>query len=117
MVNDAFFLLGLYIFCYGIFKNNYLIILGTIITLISRQTGLFVFLCCILLLYQDIFREILYISILIIIIFNLSNFYAKNTTIGFNFKHLWGIFSSIAEKDLIYILSGCCCLCMDTCQY
>lgn len=106
MVNDAFFLLGLYIFCYGIFKNNYLIILGTIITLISRQTGLFVFLCCILLLYQDRkFREILYISILIIIIFSLSNFYAKNTsTIGFNFKHLWGIFSSIAEKDLIYTI-------------
>tara|TARA_B110000027_G_scaffold134187_1_gene165444 strand:- start:246 stop:1343 length:1098 start_codon:yes stop_codon:yes gene_type:complete len=106
MVNDAFFLLGLYIFCYGIFKKNFLIILGTIITLMSRQTGLFVFFCCILFLYQNKqYREILYVTILIVIIFNLSNFYAKNTsTIGFNFKHLWGIYFSIVEKDLIYTI-------------
>lgn len=35
----------------------------------------------------------------------LSNFYAQNTSNGgFNFKHLWGLFYSIFEKDLMYTL-------------
>lgn len=104
MINDIFFLAAVYIFIYGLFKKNFYIILGTILSLISRQTGLFLFIGCIFYLYKNkMFREILYVFVFFILILFLSNFYAQNTSVsGFNFKHLWGLFFSIYEKDLMY---------------
>lgn len=106
MVNDMFFLLGLYIFMYGLFKKNFYIIVGTILALISRQTGLFLYIGCVFYLYKNkMFKEIFYLTCLFLIILYLSNFYAQKTsTSGFNFKHLWGLFFSIFEKDIIYTL-------------
>ncbi len=106
MVNDIFFLLGLYIFIYGLFKKNFYIILGTILALLSRQTGLFIYIGCIIYLYKNkMFKEIFYITCLLILILYLSNIYAQNTsTNGFNFKHLWGLFYSILNKDITYTL-------------
>jgi len=106
MVNDIFFLMGLYIFIYGLFKKNYLIYLGVLVTLISRQTGLFVFMACIFYLYNNkMFKSILYISLLFVLVFMTSNFYANNSSInGFEFKHLYGLFYSIFSKDLVYTI-------------
>ena len=80
--------------------------MGTILALISRQTGLFVFIGCIFYLCNHkMFKEIFYISCFFILVLCLSNFYAQNTSAsGFNFKHLWGLFYSILEKDIFYTL-------------
>ena len=106
MVNDIFFLMGLYIFIYGLLKKNYFIYIGVLVTLISRQTGLFVFLGCIFYLYNNkMFKSILYISVLLVIMLMLSNFYANNTSSnGFDFKHLYGLFISILSKDFFYTI-------------
>tara|TARA_Y100000590_G_C15604146_1_gene971277 strand:- start:249 stop:1340 length:1092 start_codon:yes stop_codon:yes gene_type:complete len=97
MVNDIFFLLGLYIFCLGLFKKEIFIFLGVLISIISRQTGLFVFLGAIFYFYKKkMFKSIFVISIIFFGILMIANFYAKNnSSAGFTYEHLWGIFNSI----------------------
>ena len=51
------------------------------------------------------FKSILYISLLFVLVFVSSNFYANNSSInGFDFKHLYGLFYSIFSKDLVYTI-------------
>ena len=107
MVIDIFFIMGIYIFIYGLLKKNYLIFLGALIALISRQTGLFVFIATIYYCYENkMFKSFLSIFLAFILIFFLSNFYAENTSIGgFNFKHLYGLYDSIFIKKEFYELT------------
>ena len=50
-------------------------------------------------------KSIFYISILLLIVLTLSNFYANNSsTNGFDFKHLYGLFFSIFSKDFLYTI-------------
>ena len=64
MINDAIFLMSLYFFAYGIFKNNYFVYLAIIISILSRQTGLFVLLASLYFYYENkSFKSIFFISI------------------------------------------------------
>ncbi|MAV56518.1 MAG: hypothetical protein CMI79_03190 [Candidatus Pelagibacter sp.] len=103
MINDLYFILALYVFLYAVLINHKFLLLSLIISLISRQTGLFILIGFLYFCYNKKYYQTLFIGLFIsCFIFFLSNYYAQNSSIsGFNFDHLVGFFKSIFFEDEI----------------
>lgn len=103
MINDLYFVLGLYVFLYAVLINHKFLLLGLIISLISRQTGLFVLIGFLYFCYNKKYYQSFFYGLLITcFIFISSNYYAQNSSLSsFNFDHLVGLFKSIFFEDEI----------------
>ena len=115
MLNDAIFLLSLYIFSIGLILNNKTALLGIFFSLTSRQNGISLFFGYLIKkvlenknkFFKD--KNLIASIIMIVIVTLIANNYAKNvSTSGFAFSHINGIFYWIKNnwdlKDLIYWL-------------
>lgn len=104
MINDLFFVLGLYLFLYAILIDNKFLLLSLTVSLMSRQTGLFVFIALLYLCYYKKLYKTSFLSLIIFcIILFLSNHYASKSSVsGFNFEHLMGFFKSINSGKQIF---------------
>ena len=99
MINDAVFILSLYLFLFGLLLNNKLTLTGVFFGLISRQNGIFLFVSYIInklfVLKYKIIKDIgVVASIFILIIITLiaNNYASKVSSTSFDFRHAYGIF-------------------------
>lgn len=112
MVNDAAFILSLYLFLFGLVLNNSSTLIGVFFGLISRQNGIFLFAAFLIekffvLKYKLIKDKSVIASILILLIISFTaNNYAKHVSLeGFDFRHAYGIFDWLAKEfNLLYFL-------------
>ena len=112
MINDAVFILALYLFSIGLIFNYKLGLIGVIFALVSRQNGIFIFVAYIVnnLINKrlNIFKNTSVISsiIFLIIISLLSNNYANKVSVAnFDFRHVYGFFEWIDTSfNLIELL-------------
>ena len=112
MINDAVFILSLYLFSFGLILGNNSSLLAIFLGLISRQNGIFIFIAYFIKNFLDkkfkIIKDkntILSILFLLIISF-IANKYAKEVSSGnFNYEHVYGIFDWILTSfNLIKLL-------------
>ena len=109
MINDAVFVLSLYLFSIGLIFSYKSTLAGMLLALMSRQNGVFLFIAYII---NNFFKKRFLIikdssTILSIVLFFiislLSNNYADKVSINnFNFMHVYGIFIWVYESfDLV----------------
>jgi hypothetical protein len=112
MINDAVFVLSLYLFSIGLIFSYKSTLVGMLLALMSRQNGVFLFIAYII---NNFFKKRFMIikdssTILSIVLFFiislLSNNYADKVSINnFNFMHVYGIFIWVYESfDLVKLL-------------
>lgn len=112
MVNDAFFILSIYLFLLAMMVKNKLMLFGVTLSLISRQNGIFLFISHIVYriinnkhkFYKD--KNLIFSLILILLLSSIANNYAtKVSASSFNFVHVYGIFTwVINEFDFSYFI-------------
>jgi len=105
MINDAVFILSLYLFSIGLIFNYKSTLVGVIFALISRQNGIFVFVAYfvnnLISKRYKIFKDTSTVLSIILFIFIslLSNNYANNVSeTNFNFRHVYGLFEWIVTS-------------------
>lgn len=102
MLNDMAFIFSCFLFLYAIkFSSAKLIFLSCIISLLSRQTGLFICIASIIYFFKE--KKYLYLILTIIffiLVFNLSKKYAISISDSqFNFAHLTGLFNDFLNLN------------------
>ncbi len=111
MVNDAVFILALYLFSFGILFSNNSSFFGVFFGLISRQNGVFILIVYFIKnflnkkfgIIKD--KHTILTFILLLIISFLANKYAKEVASGnFDYKHVYGIFDWILTSFNLIIL-------------
>ena len=99
MINDAVFILSIYLFLFSLVSNNNYVILSIFLGLVTRQNGIFLFIANLIDLffrkkYKFFKTKNFIVSLLIIIIaLSTSNYYASKVSIeGFDYEHVYGTF-------------------------
>ena len=112
LLNDMIFINLLFLFCNNFKKENNIKYFSAILSLLIKQTGLFLVLILIVQtffnkkeLFKNKFFKITLLTICTIIVISINNFYARNVSNdSFDFGHIFGIFNWIKYEFNLFTL-------------